>query len=43
MPEGCKCDPDSWDHDPEPICRHFEDSGLVGSHCLNCSHDHDCH
>ena len=44
LPEGCVCDPDSWEgiSNVYPICDHFV--ALVGQSCCDvCNHEPQCH
>lgn len=44
VPEGCQCDPESWDEAIPPICDHYTDDGPGKKGiCDNCDHDRECH
>lgn len=37
----CKCAPDSWIGDPEPICDDYQPT--ADHYCVKCHHDAVCH
>lgn len=41
MPEGCKCDPGTWDDDVRKIC--YDHLGGESEYCARCGHDKACH
>ena len=47
MPEGCECDPGTWDADGDggnigPVCESFVGDN-TDRHCSRCEHDFACH
>lgn len=41
MPDGCQCDPGSWDDDVTEVCAAYV--GDPGKGCDRCEHDERCH
>lgn len=42
LPDGCKCDDESWGNSVTPICGHYEPENGY-EFCRNCEHDKECH
>ncbi len=41
IPDGCVCDPNTWDGEIAPICGEYQGDGI--NYCDKCEHDKACH
>ena len=42
MPDGCVCDPETWEsYEMTPICDSYD--GSPGEYCWRCEHEKACH